>query len=581
MGKRRFRALILLLFVSACLPLAAEHVKLTVFATTDLHGNLLPLDYYTDQPANRGLAKIATLIRAARAANPNNLLIDCGDTIQGTPLEYVYQTFVRTGDLPLHLAFPGEPFAHDPMMLAMNALGYEAMVVGNHEFNFGLNNLDRARADARFPWLSANAQLSAAAHTKPFDRYLLKTVGGVKVAVIGITTPSVPSWEKPENYARYRFERARAAVEETLADLRALPVDKQPDLVLVAAHLGLGPEPGKNSGAYDLPGENQIREIAAGVPGIDAIVFGHTHQEVAQMRINGVLLVQPRNWGMSLAQLDFEMESKPGGGWSVAEKSSRVIKVTDETAPDPEILRIGRPYHEIAERYLNTEVARSDSALDGKLARVEDSALVDAIQIVELHYAQADVSFASMFNPRTTVPKGPVTVRQIASLYLYENELYAIEGDGKMVKDALENSARYFVSCAGETCERGPLINTRVIGYNFDMAQGVSYEIDLTQPEGRRIHNLTWKGKPLAPDQKLRIAINNYRAGGAAGYSMFKNAKIVWRSPEDVRQLIIDYFSERGTLPDRPDGNWRVVPPQASETLKRQALVELRRPNLR
>ena len=109
-----------------------------MLATTDLHGNLYPFDYYTDQPANRGLAKIATLIRAARAANPNNLLIDCGDTIQGTPLEYVYQTYVRTGHLPLKLAFAGEPFEHDPMMLAMNALGYDAMVVGNHEFNFGL-----------------------------------------------------------------------------------------------------------------------------------------------------------------------------------------------------------------------------------------------------------------------------------------------------------------------------------------------------------------------------------------------------------------------------------------------------------
>jgi 2',3'-cyclic-nucleotide 2'-phosphodiesterase/3'-nucleotidase len=201
--------------------------------------------------------------------------------------------------------------------------------------------------------------------------------------------------------------------------------------------------------------------------------------------------------------------------------------------------------------------------------------------MVQLHYAQADVSFASMFNPRTTVPKGPVTVRQIASLYLYENELYAIEGDGKMVKDALENAARYFVSCAGETCATGPLINSHVIGYNFDMAQGVSYEIDLTQPEGQRIRDLTWKGKPLAPDQKLRIAINNYRSGGGAGYTMFKNAKIVWRSPEDIRQLIIDYFSERGTLPDKADDNWRIVPQQALETLQRQALAESRRSNFR
>src|SRR5206468_2795023 len=181
----RQRSIRFLLLLACCFPLAAEHIKLTVLATTDLHGNLYPIDYFTDRPSNRGLAKIATLIRAERAANPNTLLIDCGDTIQGTPLESVYQTYVRTGHLPLKLTFPAEPFAHDPMMLAMNTLGYDAMVVGNHEFNFGLKNLDRARSEAKFPWLSANTELVSGSG-KPFARYLLKTLAGVKVAVIGV-----------------------------------------------------------------------------------------------------------------------------------------------------------------------------------------------------------------------------------------------------------------------------------------------------------------------------------------------------------------------------------------------------------
>jgi 2',3'-cyclic-nucleotide 2'-phosphodiesterase / 3'-nucleotidase len=565
---------VLALLVCFCFPLAAAHVKLTVLATTDLHGNMYPVDYYLDKPANRGLAKIATLIRAARAANPNNLLIDCGDTIQGTPLEYVYQTFVRTGHLPVKLAFPGEPFQHDPMMLAMNAIGYDAMVVGNHEFNYGLKNLDRARSDAHFPWLSANTEL-AGGEGEAFAPYFLKTVAGVKVAVIGITTPGVPSWEDPSHYARYRFVMARSAVEKWVADLRALPRDRRPDLILVAAHAGLGRDPKTDANVVDeASSANQVHEIAASVPGIDAIVFGHTHQEVAQLRINGVLLMQPKNWGFSLGELDFELESKAGGGWSVVEKNSHVIPVTAQTAVDEETLQIARPYHEMAERYLNTVVARSDAALDVKLGRIEDSALMDAIQTVQLFYTKADVSFASLFNTLVTVPKGPVTVRQIASLYLYDNELYAIEGNGKMVKDALENAARYFLSCRGETCSKGPLINPRIIGYNFDMAAGVEYEIDLTQPEGGRIRNLKWKGKPLDPDQKLRLAINSYRSGGAAGYGMFRDAKIVWRSPEDVRQLMIDYYSEHGELPVKPDRNWRVAPAEALQTLEREARKE-------
>ncbi len=227
-GKTHCRSLFFLL-AGVCLPLGAAHVKLSILATTDLHGNLYPIDYFTDKPANRGLAKIATLVHAARAANPNNLLLDCGDTIQGTPLEYVYQTSAfRTGQLPQKLTFLGQPFEHDPMMLAMNALGYDAMVVGNHEFNFGLPNLDRARADAHFPWLSANTVV-ATQEGKPFARYLLKTVAGVKVAVIGITTPAIPSWEKPENYTRYRFESALTSVEKTMAELRALPPGRRPD----------------------------------------------------------------------------------------------------------------------------------------------------------------------------------------------------------------------------------------------------------------------------------------------------------------------------------------------------------------
>src|SRR2546430_1433778 len=209
-----------LLFFFACLalPLLAERVHLAVLATTDMHGNLYPVDYYNDdKPANRGLVQLATLIRAARAASPNNLLVDCGDTIQGTPLEYVYQTYVRTGHLPLNLSFAAEPFAHDPMMLAMNALGYDAMVVGNHEFNYGLKNLDRARGDARFPWLSANTEVIG--ETKPFARYLLKTIGGVKVAVIGVTTPAIPSWEKPGNYAHHNFITSRLALRGPLAGI--------------------------------------------------------------------------------------------------------------------------------------------------------------------------------------------------------------------------------------------------------------------------------------------------------------------------------------------------------------------------
>jgi 2',3'-cyclic-nucleotide 2'-phosphodiesterase/3'-nucleotidase len=543
----------------------SQQTTVTVLATTDMHGNLFPVDYVTGQPAARGLAKVATLIRAEEAGNPNHLLIDCGDTIQGTPLEYAYQDLVRTGSGPLGLK-PATPLDRDPMMLAMNLLGYDAMAVGNHEYNFGLKNLNRARSDAHFPWLSANTSVAAGGKERPFDAYVIKNVGGVKVAVIGITTPAVPTWEKPENIGSYRFLPPVDALKKAVADLRA---SQHPDLIVVAAHTGLGRD--LNTGRPDNPDENATYAMAVGVPDVDAIVFGHSHSQLAGAMVGNVLLVQPKNWAISLARLDFTMERKPGGGWTVAKKTSRLIPVTGATPAAPDILAIGKPYEELAERYLDTPVATSPAPLSAALGRVEDTAIVDAVQEVQLAYSHADVSFTALFNPAVRVPQGQVTVRQIAALYPYDNDLYVVEGDGKMVKDALENAARYYLSCEGARCSQLPLTDRSVAGFNFDMAKGVEYEIDLTRPEGSRTRNLRWHGKPLAPDQKLRIAINNYRAAGSAGYSMFAGAKIIWRGQDEIRDMIVRYYTDKKKLPAEPDNNWRLLPDEARKTLEQEA----------
>ncbi|HYL75214.1 MAG TPA: 5'-nucleotidase C-terminal domain-containing protein [Bryobacteraceae bacterium] len=555
----------------------AKELKITLLATTDLHGNLLPYDYYTAQPADRGLAKVATLIRAARAENPNTLLIDCGDTIQGSPLESIYQTYVQTAHLPLNLRFAAAPLDRDPMMLAMNELKYDAMVVGNHEFNFGLVNLNKARAQALFPWISANIKVERRGTQRAFAPYFVKLIAGqVKVAVIGVTTPMVPEWETPEHYNGYRFEPGVEAVRAALAELR----DRvRPDIVIVAAHSGLDRDPQTGVVRPDDSRENFAYQIATEVKGIDAIVFGHTHQQLAEYKIGDVLLMQPKNWGISLGRMDFVVEPARGGTWKIASKTNRIVPVTADTRADAKVLDIARPYHDLAERYLNTRIADAAVDLDSRLARVEDTAVLDAIQHVQLAYAKADVSFASSVNPRLVIPKGQVTVRQIAALYIYDNQLYAVEGTGKMVHDVLENAARYFQTCSGD-CSRGPLINPQVFGFNYDIAEGVNYEIDLTRPAGERIRNLRWHGQPLADDQPLRIAVNNYRAAGGAGYSMFRGAKIVWKSSEEIRDLAVQYYIEHKQLPTQPDANWRIVPDAARKTLREEALAEARKANM-
>jgi 2',3'-cyclic-nucleotide 2'-phosphodiesterase (5'-nucleotidase family) len=547
--------LVLLALALATAPSGSERVRVTVLATTDIHGHVLPYDYFERKPWAGGLAGAATLIAGVRSETKNTLVVDCGDTIQGSPLASVYEAERRAG----------ETRAPEPTILAMNAVGYDAMVVGNHEYNFGLEALAAARAASRFPWLSANTETGAA--LSPFAPYLLKTVGGVKVAVIGITTPAIPQWEKPENIRGMSWLDPKAAVRRALAAL----APEHPDVILAAVHGGLGREAQTGAASpNELPGENPVYELAEAFPELSAILYGHSHRREPGRRIGKVLVVQPRNWAMEVARLDLELEPAPGGGFTLVSTESRLLPVTLDTPPDPRLVALVLPYQQAAERYLDTPVTRSQVALSGARGRFEDTALVDMIHTVQLYYAHAQVSFTSLFQTRVEVPRGPVTRRELAALYIYDNELYAIEGDGGMVKAALENASRYYLGCPEPSCSHGPLVDHSIPGFNFDTAAGVDYAIDLRRPVGERIVGLRYHGAPLRDDQPLRIALNNYRAAGSAGYGMFKDAKIVWRSNREIRDLLADYWSERRELPERPDENWRLLPPAVVETLVRE-----------
>ncbi|HXY40722.1 MAG TPA: bifunctional UDP-sugar hydrolase/5'-nucleotidase [Vicinamibacteria bacterium] len=554
-------ALLLAAGVAAQPTTRPERVTVTVLATTDLHGSVYPYDYYTREASARGLAKDATLIEAVHRETKNVLLVDCGDTIQGSPLESVHQNAVRAG----------KTRAPDPMMLAMDAIGYDAMVVGNHEFNFGLANLQAARKAARFPWLSANTVSDGV--VAPFAPFLVKTVGGVRVAVIGVTTAAVPSWETPEQIRGLRFLPPEEGVRQALAALEP----ETPDVIIAAVHAGLDRDPQTDARRPgEPPTENRVWQIAEQFPQLAAIVYGHTHQREPGRRVGGVLLVQPKNYGADVARLDLTLVRDAAGRWRLEGSTSTLLPVQRDTVEDPRVLEIARPYHEAAERWLDQPVAESAVELSGERGRFEDTALVDAIQEVQLHYTQADVSFTALFRPQAHVPRGKVTVRELAGLYVYDNELYAVEGNGRMVREALENAARFFRSCQEPSCASGPLLDRAIFGYNFDMAEGVDYDIDLTRPVGQRIVDLTFRGAPLRDEQPLRIAINNYRAAGSNGYSMFRDARIVWRSGRDIRDLMVEYFTRTKRLPARADGNWSLLPPQAVETLVREEAVDTR-----
>jgi len=550
----------LLLFLALGLPpslaspqgstLVPQQVVLTLLGTTDLHGNLVPVDYFANRPANRGLAKIATLVRRVRAEQPNVLLLDSGDTIQGTPLA---SYFARKQ--------PNQP---NPAIALMNALQYDAMALGNHEFNFGLDNLLRAKREAKFPILAANVRQEYPPDSNSYFRpYSMKTSAGVRVAIVGFVTPGIPRWELPVNYKGYQFEPIVDAARRVIPEAR-----KQADLVVVIAHSGLekDPDTGRPFDATQLPGENAMYALATQVPGIDVILFGHSHQELSEKIINGVLLVQAKNWGQSLARADVTLSRQGSGSWQVVSKRSTTLPVTDAVSPDPEILALAKPYDDATQKYLDTPVATCEKALDGSTARYEDSPLVDLIHKVQMEYGNAEVSLATMLFAGAKIPAGQVTVRQLAALYIYDNTLFTVAMTGAQLKEALEHAASFFSGWplpAGES--------PRLPGYNADNAAGVSYEMDLGQPIGSRIRNLTRNGTPLDPAAKLRVAVNNYRYAGGGRYTVLQGLPVLYRSPQEIRDLIIEYVLRTGSIPTTADNNWRIVPPEALSAILNEA----------
>ncbi len=525
----------------------AARAQITILATTDMHGNVLPIDYYANKPDARGLASAATIIKQARKDNPNLLLLDSGDTIQGTPLVYYHNK--KNNQPP------------DPMMLAMNALHYDAMAVGNHEYNFGLNVLGKARREANFPWLSANTYKKGTDQTA-YDPYLVKDVNGVRVGILGLTTPGIPNWENAENYAGLEF---RETVSEARKWVKILREKERADVVVISMHMGL--EEDLRTGKVD-PGqvknENAAVAIAEGVLGVDVILMGHTHREVPGVYINGVLLVQADKWARRVARVDLYLEREAaanadGGRWRVAAKSARTIPVDERVKPDEEISRIVQPYDRETQSWLGRVIGQSSAELTARDARFRDTAILDLIQRVQLEAGKADVSMAASFNPQARIPQGTVTVRDIAGLYEYENTLAVLEVTGQQLKDALEHSAEYFRAYVPNKAA-ADLVDEKIPGYNFDIAEGVTYDLNIRQPIGGRIENLRLHNQPVTPAQKLRLVTNNYRINGGGGFSMYKTAPVVYRSSEEIRDLIIDWVERHKIIPPEPTNNWRLLP---------------------
>ena len=517
--------------------------RLVVMGTTDTHGWLLPYDYYTGRVTDHGLARLVPQIDSVRAANPGRtVLVESGDLLQGNPLDFVYSR-LKAGET-------------HPVAAAMNFLRYDASAIGNHEFNYGIAHLDTVARQSRFPWLSANTyRAGTAEHAyRPFT-IVERTVGGapVRVGITSVTPPGVAIWDRDKVRGRLDFRDIVASVRPVVAEMRR----QGADIVIVAAHSGLEGS-SYDTAATGVPTENAAAAMAREVPGIDLILMGHSHREVADTTIGGVLVMQAKNWGTSLAVAELELV-RGAAGWRVAGKRGRILRPA-KTATSPAFEAVLATAHQRTREYVSRRIGTSSAEWSAARSRVEDTPILDLINDVQMRASGAELSAAAAFSLDARIPAGPITVADVAGLYLYDNTLKAVRVSGAQLRAFIEKSAEYYLPCPAAPCEMR--VNPAIPGYNFDVLSGVDYTLDLSKPVGQRVTRLRRNGRDVAAADSFTLALNNYRASGSGGFSMLIGAPVVYDRGQGIRELLIEEIERRGTItPEQVfRRNWEIVP---------------------
>ncbi|MFN2431904.1 MAG: bifunctional UDP-sugar hydrolase/5'-nucleotidase, partial [Gemmatimonadota bacterium] len=353
-----------------------DSLRLTILGTTDVHGRIVPTDFATGEPSDDGLARVATLVDSIRAADPYTLLLDSGDLLQGSP----FTTYFARVDT----VFSAAGGVH-PVIAAMNALGYDASAIGNHEFNYGLSFLRRALSGARFPFLAANV-VHAGTDRVVHEPFTVKEVGPLRVGVIGFTTPGVMVWDRAKVEGRVELHDILEAADRWLPRL----LEEDPDLVVATMHSGLGPG-STYAGSLGVPMEDAARPLAERHPEIDVILFGHTHRDTPQARVGNVLLAQAEKWGRKLAVAHVTFRRGPEGRWELVSKESTTLP-TAGVAPSPRILELAAPAAAAVRAFVREPLARSAGAWSAATGRLEDTPIADLIQRVQLDATGADLS---------------------------------------------------------------------------------------------------------------------------------------------------------------------------------------------
>jgi 2',3'-cyclic-nucleotide 2'-phosphodiesterase/3'-nucleotidase len=538
-GSHRFwRSVAILLVIIAAWAPAQERVTLTVLFTSDMHANVLPFDDVREKPTNGSVAQVATLIARIRSENARVVVLDGGDAIEGTPLGYYA------------IAAPGAS-GSDPTIAAMNLVGYDAAVLGNHEFNFGLDVLRRSLEQSRFRWLGAN--ITGVKETRlPVGEELVLKRGGVRVGVLGLTNPNVPHWELPSHWAGLSFADPIAVAAARVPELR-----KRADVVIVVLHSGF--ERGLETGAPDGSENENYAWRLAQLNGIDLLLTGHTHRDIPPRALGKTVVAQPGRWAEVVTRVDLVLDRK-GRGWQVTGWHGENLKTGDET-PDADVVAAVAG----AEARVKVEFSRPLGQLTAPLRVVglttSDEPSVDLIHSVQLEASGAQLSLAAPLRGGLEFPAGVVTPRLAYALYPYPNTLVVVRLTGGQLKDVLEHAVRGWVGveCSGSGTRllRDPALPP----YNYDTLEGATYLVDPSAPVGRRVRGLRVGGKPVQPGDTFAVVINSYRAAGGGGYPHLANAPRMTEIDRPVVDLLVEYCTRHRDITPSADDNWSFTVP--------------------
>ena len=541
--------------LSAVSTAMAQEVNIKLLGTSDVHGRIVPWSYGADIEDKSGsYAQIATYVKDVRKNNKNVVLVEVGDAIQDNQIDV--------------FAKDKKYYKDHPIPKVLNEMKYDIFVLGNHEFNFGMKALDEILKDIKAKKLTANFY-----HKKNDKRYIDATTiiekDGVKLGIIGLSTPMSAKFEEDTgNLKDMKFtsptEEARTQVEKLKA--------KGVDAIIVIAHMGIENE-------NKIP-DTGMRDVINAVDGIDVVIAGHMHKDVPSETIKNTLITEPHRYGTVVSEVDLTFDINDKKEVKLVKKESKTVPVKELEA-DKKIAEIYKPYHEKLRELNNVVIGQTENEMVPQetkhgvsAAFSKDTGLSSFINDVEQHYSGADVVTFSFDHQKARMDKGDIKKKDIIFNYRYAGgDVTVYEMTGKQLKEYMEWSANYFDTIQpGDTEYRYNAERKKSKYVTYDIFGGVNYKIDLRNPQGSKIVDLTLAdGKPVTDDMKLKVGMNSYRfaqLNGKGGIWEGQQIPVLWeskvamgREKGTIQNMMIDYITnvKKGKIDGQSHNRWEII----------------------